>query len=124
MLWVNAGHVPPLLQTQSGIVRLMAATPPLGVLPDLTFEVQRTELAPGDRLLAYTDGVTEARDAAGSSMFGEKGLSDWLLAQQDMSLAELPQSLLAHLRAFSGDEEGVGNFDDDVTILCVQRERV
>ena len=124
MLWVNAGHVPPLLQTGKGIVRLMASTPPLGVLPDLTFEVQRIELAPGDRLMAYTDGMTEARDAMGDSMLGEKGLVESLQTRADLPLADLPESLLAHLHAFSGDQQGAGHFDDDVTLLCVQRERV
>jgi len=126
MLWINAGHVPPLLQTADGLVRLKAGTPPLGVLPELKFEVQRIELAPGDRLLAYTDGVTEARDAEGGRMFGEKGLHEWLQTQLDLPLVELPQTLLAHLCAFSSsdDDGGAGSLDDDMTLLCVQRERV
>jgi len=124
MLWVNAGHVPPLLQTAGGTVRLKAATPPLGVLPELRFEVQRIELAPGDLLLAYTDGLTEARDAVGGGMFGEKGLSEWLQAHPDPLLAELPQDLLADLHGFSGGKDGAGSLDDDVTLMCVQRERL
>lgn len=125
LLWVNAGHVPPLLQTADGIVRLKAATPPLGVLPGMNFDVQRIELAPGDRLLAYTDGLTEARQAIGGRMFGEKGLSEWLLERPDMALDELPPALLAHLCAYSsGSDDGSCNLDDDMTLLCVQRERV
>jgi len=125
MLWVNAGHVPPLLHTADGMQRLQASTPPLGMLAEMKFEVQRIELAPGDRLLAYTDGVTEARDVEGGRMFGEKGLNEWLQTQLDLPLAELPQSLLAHLCAFSSSgDDGACSLDDDMTLLCVQRERV
>jgi len=122
MLWVNAGHVPPLLKTADGVQHLQASTPPLGMLPDLEFEVQRIELAAGDRLLAYTDGVTEAREAMSDRMFGEKRLIEWFLAQQDIPLAELPESLLAHLREFSGGDGAAGSLDDDMTLLCLQRE--
>jgi len=122
MLWVNAGHVPPLLQTADGVQHLQASTPPLGMLPDLEFEVQRIELAAGDRLLAYTDGVTEARQAMSDRMFGEQRLIEWFVAQQDISLAELPESLLAHLREFSGGDGGAGSLDDDITLLCLERE--
>jgi len=125
MLWINAGHVPPLLQTAEGLVRLKAGTPPLGVLPEMKFEVQHIELAPGDRLLAYTDGVTEARDIEGGRMFGEKGLNEWLQTQSNLPLAELPQTLLAHLCAFGSTEDGgAPSLEDDMTLLCVQRERL
>ncbi|MDQ6972213.1 MAG: PP2C family protein-serine/threonine phosphatase [Mariprofundaceae bacterium] len=66
MLWLNAGHVPPFLQDGEGegdIRKLKAGTPPLGMLPELEFEVQREELAPGARMLIYTDGVTEMQAA-------------------------------------------------------------
>jgi len=122
MLWVNAGHVPPLLKTADGVQHLQASTPPLGMLPDLEFEVQRIELAAGDRLLAYTDGVTEAREAKSDRMFGEKRLIEWFLAQQDKPLAGLPESLLAHLREFSGGDDGASSLDDDMTLLCLERE--
>jgi len=124
LLWVNAGHVPPLLQTANGMTRLQAGSPPLGMLPDLSFEGQRIELAPGDRLFAYTDGVTEARDAAGGRMFGEKGLTEWLQTEQDGPLAGLPDRLLAQLRAFGGNGGSAGGLDDDMTLFCVQRDRI
>lgn len=124
ILWVNAGHVPPLLQTVDGVVRLKAATPPLGVLPELKFEIQRVELTPGDRLLAYTDGLTEARDSVTGRMFGEKRLIEWLQARQELPLVELPECLLKYLHTFSGHDDGAGSLDDDVTLLCMQRERV
>jgi serine phosphatase RsbU (regulator of sigma subunit) len=84
--------------------------------------VQRVELAAGDRLLAYTDGVTEAREATGDRMFGEKRLIEWFLAEQDLPLAELPENLLAHLREFSDSDDGAGSLDDDITLFCLERE--
>lgn len=125
LLWVNAGHVPPLLQTSEGVVRLKAATPPLGVLQEMSFEVQRIELAAGDRLIAYTDGLTEAREAVGGRMFGEKALSEWLQDRRDMPLSDLPAALQAHVCAYSsGREDGSCSLDDDLTLLCLQRESV
>ncbi len=117
MLWLNAGHVPPLLQTAQGIERLQANTPPLGVLADMPFTVQRIDVAAGDRLFVYTDGVTEAQDSDGGEMFGEARLLAWLRDARTVALADLPQQLLAQLEEFGGDSR-----DDDVTILCVERE--
>jgi len=117
LLWLNAGHVPALLQSEDGIRRLDAGTPPLGVVPELSFEVQRVELRQGDRLLMYSDGVTELSHPSGGEMFGEKRLTAWLQETRGMAPAEVPQALVQELHGFGG-----GEMEDDVTILFVERE--
>jgi len=72
--YINAGHPAPLLLRSGHVVRELPAGRrlPLGI-DDATVEVGEQSMEPGDRLLFYTDGVTEARDAAGD-MFGTRRL--------------------------------------------------
>jgi phosphoserine phosphatase RsbU/P len=85
--YINAGHPRPLVLRRAKAVRELAGGPrlPLG-LDDSRIEVGEERLEPGDRLLLHTDGVIEARDAAGE-MFGVERLID--LAEQ-AAVAELP----------------------------------
>jgi len=121
LLWLNAGHVPPMLLTKGGVERLHASTPPLGLLPTINIDPQRIELQPGDLLLACTDGVTEARRVQGRNvdgeMFGDQRLADWLIGQRGSPLAEMPEHLLETLKSFGQTDQ-----EDDITLLCVQRE--
>jgi len=123
LVWVNAGHVPPLLvnSPESGactINTLEATSPPLGLIKNMQYEVIRTEFNPGDTLLAYTDGVTETSGRIGKDMYGEARLRKWLMAHADESVDKLPQQLLETLNAFGRNDE-----DDDLTLLCVKREK-
>ncbi len=72
---VNAGHNPPLLRRRDGRVEWLArgTNPALAVIDDVRYREARVQLAPGDELLLYTDGVTEATDAQGA-LFGEAAL--------------------------------------------------
>ena len=63
--YANCGHNPPLVLRAGGQTgELPAGGPALGLLPDVAFGAGRTELAPGDRLVLYTDGVVEVADGA------------------------------------------------------------
>ncbi len=83
LTWVNAGHPPPLLLRQGKLVRSLHSRPalPLGLVvtgrPPATVAVGREQLQPNDRVLFYTDGVTEARSPTGA-FFGEQALIDLL----------------------------------------------
>ncbi len=118
MLWINAGHVPPMLMTKDGIKMLSASAPPLGMLKGSSYEIARTDIAPGDTLLAYTDGVTETTNRSGKQMFGEDRLKKWFAANQSTSLEALPSELMQELNNFGRDGQG-----DDLTLLCVRREK-
>ncbi len=118
LLWLNAGHVPPLLARAGGaeVERLGATSPPLGMVEDIATRPNRIELEPGDVLLACTDGVTEARNAAGE-FFGEDRLAEWLRARRGERVDRLPEKLMKALRMFGQDEA-----TDDITLWGLKRE--
>lgn len=87
---------------------------PLGVSAELGYESQALELAPGDRLVVMTDGVTEQRSASGQMFQMEGALR--ALEGSGSGLADT-ERVIAALRAHAGQAE----FDDDVTIVSVQR---
>ena len=117
LVWINAGHVPPLLVTSTGVKQLKATAPPLGMMKGRVYEVGRTEFAPGDLLFAYTDGVTESADRYGRQRYGEARLKEWLTANRDKSVDTLPSVLIQELNDFGRDSHG-----DDLTLLCARRE--
>jgi phosphoserine phosphatase RsbU/P len=115
--YANAGHNPPLLvagtRAGGGAIRLMQGGPVLGVLPGGGYEQGEVTLAAGDRLLFYTDGITEARDAAGEE-FGEERLVAYAAGRAQAGITQLPASLLAAVTEFCG-----GQLQDDATLLTV-----
>jgi HAMP domain-containing protein len=117
LVWVNAGQAPPMMVTKDGIRTMEASAPPLGVLRDVSYEVDRTEFEGGDTLLAYTDGATDTSNRSGKERYGEKRLRRWLMANKAEPLEALPAELLDELNAFGRDER-----DDDLTLLCIRRE--
>jgi len=117
LVWMNAGHVPPLLATGDGIQTLEASAPPLGLLKSVQYEVVRTELHPGDTLLAYTDGVTETSGRIGKEMYGDKRLRKWFTDHLHEPVEIYPELLLEELNEFGRNDQ-----DDDLTLLCMRRE--
>ena len=117
LVYVNAGHNPPLLLRVDGtVVRLREGGPVLGLFPDVTFTTGGAQLAPGDRLVLYTDGVTEALNDEGEE-FGE----DRLLAAMsaDASDAEAShRAVLAAHAAFTGSAPRT----DDMTLLIARSQ--
>jgi phosphoserine phosphatase RsbU/P len=63
--YVNCGHVPPLVVSSHKVNRPTHGNLPVGLLKDATYESDRVQLKPGDRLVLVTDGVTEAENARG-----------------------------------------------------------
>ncbi len=63
--YVNCGHVPPLLVCHGEVIRPEHGNLPVGLLADATYESDRVQLRPGDRLVLVTDGVTEAENSEG-----------------------------------------------------------
>jgi phosphoserine phosphatase RsbU/P len=115
--YINAGHPAPLLLRGGKAVRALTAgrRMPLG-LDDSVVDVAEETLEPGDRLLLYTDGVTEARDSAGG-LFGTDRLVD--LAERS-AVAELPAPETLRRLAHSVLEHQGGVPTDDATILLVE----
>ena len=117
-----AGHPPPLLcRAATGeIVELREGGLVLGLFPDASYPTVQIAFDPGDRLVLYTDGVTEARDASGA-WFGDGELRAFVAAQRDGSPGQFLDALTAHLRRWANRDGGP--FDDDLTIVAIDRRR-
>ena len=128
LVYVNAGHNPPLLHSPGAPARqLDEGGLLLGVEPAARYRQGQAILSPGDLVLMYTDGVTEARGAQGSSG-GAGGLDDeYGLARLERILPELDSAPLE--RALDSIERDVRDFtgrevlDDDFTLLAVRVPR-
>lgn len=114
IVYANAGHNPPLLIRQGGTLdRLTDGGMVLGVFPDTAYEQGELVLSDGDRLLFYTDGITEARNAEGDE-YGEERLADTAIAGRRLPVEAMKDALLADVNAFTG-----GKFEDDATLIVV-----
>jgi sigma-B regulation protein RsbU (phosphoserine phosphatase) len=114
LTWANAGHNPPLLVRGSGdVVRLNPGGTVMGVFADTTYREESVPLAAGDRLVLYTDGITEALSPAGEE-FGEEGLIAAIHAHADLAAPALTDALFDDVLAFAG-----GTLGDDATLISV-----
>lgn len=115
--YVNAGHTPPLWLQKSGVTELTESDLLLGVISRAEFTTRHLQLAPGDSLILFTDGVTEARNAddfdLGSATIAE-ALAKLHGSEADAIAFSVNETVLLHV----GDAE---NLDDDVTLLVVSR---
>jgi sigma-B regulation protein RsbU (phosphoserine phosphatase) len=112
--YANAGHWPPILLRQSGTrVPFPEVGFPLGIYPDATYEDSEVQLEPGDRLVLYTDGVTEATNHGGEE-FGEPRLVELCRLDAGLGAADRLQAITTKVSAFSS-----GNFQDDFTLVVV-----
>jgi serine phosphatase RsbU (regulator of sigma subunit) len=112
--FVNAGHCPPILRHADGSVESLASTRPvLGLIMGAGFHSERLRLSAGDRLLLYTDGVTEAGNDAGEE-FGAERLASALECQVNGPLLEQLGNIMGSVRGHAQ-----GNFGDDATLLLI-----
>jgi serine/threonine protein phosphatase PrpC len=120
--WINAGHPQPLLLRRGRLVRSLHVRPtlPLGLVvtgrPAGDVVVGREQLQPDDRVLFYTDGVTEARSPAGV-FFGDRALVD-LLGRNIASGLPAPETMRRVVRALLDHQQG--QLDDDATLLLLE----
>jgi serine phosphatase RsbU (regulator of sigma subunit) len=121
--YLLAGHPPPLLLRQGKIVKELTAPPrlPLGVKPlartasETRTTVMREQLEPGDRLLFYSDGITEARDARGE-FFGERRLVEFT---EHAAAAELSAPETLRRLGVAVMDHQRGQLQDDATLVLV-----
>jgi sigma-B regulation protein RsbU (phosphoserine phosphatase) len=116
LTYCNAGHNPPFVSRSDGsdsVRRLDSGGGVLGLFRNWNYEERRIRLRAGDRILLYTDGITECRNEHGEE-FGEGRLIEAVLSFRENSAAVLADHAVTVAREFS-----YGNFEDDVTVLAV-----
>jgi sigma-B regulation protein RsbU (phosphoserine phosphatase) len=112
--YVNAGHESPVLIGGAATSRLEPTGPAVGLFEGRRWEVRATRIAPGERLLVYSDGVTEAMGATGG--FGEPALLACLAQPFDSA-----DGVMRRLQASVAQHVGSQEAHDDLTLLCVAR---
>jgi NarL family two-component system response regulator LiaR len=120
LTYCNAGHNPPyLLNTQNSdtVQELRRTGLPLGVFEEVTWTQGSVQLAPGDSLVLYTDGVPEARSQQ-EEFFGEKRLLAIAQANLGRSAQDIQNALLAEVHQFMGNAPRL----DDITVMVVVRD--
>jgi sigma-B regulation protein RsbU (phosphoserine phosphatase) len=115
--YVNAGHNPPVLvrETSGEILRLEACGPVVGMLPMVDYEAKSMILEPGDLLIAYTDGISEAMTAEDEE-WGEDRMLEAAPRQRDASAAEVLEEIFRAADAFTAGAEQ----HDDMTLLIMK----
>jgi sigma-B regulation protein RsbU (phosphoserine phosphatase) len=114
LTWSNAGHNPPLVVRTTGeVIRLQPGGTVMGVFEDAAYREDSISLESGDRVVLYTDGITEALSPGGDE-FGEEGLLAAIATHAGATATHLTEALFADVRAFAG-----GTLGDDATIITV-----
>jgi len=112
--YASAGHCPPILFHKSGeAVPLKEGGTPLGIFPDRKYEDAGLQLEPGDRLVLYTDGLTEAMNSD-EQEFGELRLVELGSRNIALSAAEMLAAIRKEVVSFCN-----GSFQDDFTLVVV-----
>jgi sigma-B regulation protein RsbU (phosphoserine phosphatase) len=111
----NAGHNPPILFSKGQETRLETGGPVLGVLPDFPYQQASVELTPGDLLLIFSDGFSEAMNGRFEE-FGEDQLARIANENRGDSAADLIEKMSQAVIAHTGDEPQT----DDMTIVAVR----
>ena len=112
----QAGHPGPILIRKEGdLETLGSGGMPVGIMRDIEFDSFETYVRPGDRLLLYSDGVTECTNMQDEA-FGEIRLLSYLKQRTVETIDELLEGLLRAIRTWRGSTE----FGDDVSLLAIE----
>jgi sigma-B regulation protein RsbU (phosphoserine phosphatase) len=113
----NAGHCPPLVIRNGEIVSLEATGLPVGIFGAGEYSTTRMQLSPGDSLLLYTDGLTEAKDR-NEVEYGTERLVKLVESRHELSPQALTQLCLEDLKSFVSGAPAA----DDLSVLAIRRK--
>jgi sigma-B regulation protein RsbU (phosphoserine phosphatase) len=111
----NAGHCPPLIASPRGVGSIAPTGPVAGLLPSATWCSVTRQLAPGDALLLFSDGLLEAQAADGDE-FGSQRIRDCF----SRAAAESSDASTIVARMLAGARAHAPEFDDDLTVLALK----
>ncbi len=115
LTYINAGHEPLYIVNSQGVKQSLKPTgPAVGMIPEMKFKIHQVQLEPGDILIGYTDGVTEARAPNGEFFTLQRLLS--LLEQPTSSVYDLLERIKTNLFTHINNAPQF----DDITMLAVQ----
>jgi serine phosphatase RsbU (regulator of sigma subunit)/DNA-binding NarL/FixJ family response regulator len=120
LTYCNAGHNPPYLlsaRQETPIQELVRTGMPLGVFEDAQWEPRTAQLAPGDVLVLYTDGITEAQDRL-QAFFGDQRLRETAQANLGCSALDIHRAVITEVQQFVGDAPQF----DDITLVVLARD--
>jgi len=114
--YVNAGHCPPLVVRSAGNLESLDATGmPVGMIDEASFEVRQVKLASGDRIVIYTDGVTEAQSEAGE-FFGRQRLRQLISEHRADGCEALHEAIAQAVASFTESAPQA----DDITLVVIE----
>ena len=113
---LNAGHLPPLMLRGGKVEESPHGAPALALIKTSKFEEQEIELGPGDLFVAYSDGVTEARNER-DEFFGDQRLKGLIEKSAGISPERVGEKILAEVDAFVGEAPR----SDDLSLVLMKR---
>jgi serine phosphatase RsbU (regulator of sigma subunit) len=120
LTYCNCGHNPPLVlrRAESALERLANCGPPLGILDHIKYVPRSIALEPGDMLVLYTDGVTEAENSQ-SAQFGMKRLEQTILDMRGQRARTVVEQIIKRVAEFA---KGAAQSDDITCVAVVRNE--
>ena len=116
LTYCNAGHNPPYRVSRDGKAEeLMIGGIVLGMMPDMEFETATIVLSPGDRIVMFTDGITEAFDEK-EEEFGEDRVKELMKKWPDLSAQDIMEKIVSEVKQFSKGAPQA----DDITMIVVK----
>lgn len=116
---VNAGHMSPMIRKADGTIEEFdddLVGPPIGIVDEYPYEVDKRVIQPGDLVVVVTDGVDEAMNPEGE-LYGKERIEDFIRDNSAMNAAELGKALLGDVRRHASGRAQ----NDDITIMTIGR---